>query len=663
MNFDEKKSVLDNVFYKHGKQAADYELCIMSKEDDEVKATKWRKYSTLAFDTEDTKNQWFIQKVNNRTILPNEVVLDLEDPELYENVLAEIDADGLYYEAYKTGSKGYHFHLFFDRDLTEAEKTEIIKKYGCDLQKAGDRCMIALELEDHWKTGNPKELIKKNTGINRLPKQEVKEINMFEEGIGKFTNKLELAKEFYKIQPIIYDRHKIWWLWDFKEFKWTQVDEIDILNKIDDAIEHNTGNTVDSKIKNEIIESLRRIGRKNMPKEPEKTWVQFKDKIVDIKTGEIFEATPEYFMTNPIPWKLGDSEETPTMDKFFGEWVVMEGLQDKTFIDTLYEIICYSSLNHQFLQRLFAFTGEGSNGKGCFCDIIKKFIGIDNICTSELKLLSNNNFETSGLYKKQACFMEEVDSYDMQNTNLLKKLTGENDVRYEFKGKTQFSERSATTCIISTNALPVTPDQSDGFYRRWLIVDFPHKFPVGRDILSEIPEIEFENLALKCINICKKLYENKKFTNEGNIEARKLRYEARSNPLMKFIERDFNENPDDFMILSDFVKMFNTYLKENRLRQMKTKAISKALREEGFAVKGKKAYKDMEERFTTCIYGIKPKEKKEIKIVQDLPDIVLSTGSAVSWTSGTTMTVYEQDANILINGGYAEDTGIGSVWH
>jgi len=43
------------------------------------------------------------------------------------------------------------------------------------------------------------------------------------------------------------------------------------------------------------------------------------------------------------------------------------------------------------------------------------------------------------------------------------------------------------------------------FYRRWTIIDFPNQFTEKKDILKDIPEIEFNNLATKCVVILKNL--------------------------------------------------------------------------------------------------------------------------------------------------------------
>ena len=441
--------------------------------------------------------------------------------------------------------------------------------------------------------------------------EKVQEEHKFDEASAIFE-KLRQAGDFVKVQPLFYDRTKIWWLWNFNKFCYEKVDEIDVLNAVSKSIGLDT---TTSKTRTEILNALQQVGRNHMPRDIKESWVQFKDKIVDVKTGKIIKATPSYFVTNPIPHSIGQSEKTPVIDRLMREWTVMKGLQDESYIRTLLEIVAYSCLQNQFLQRIFALTGIGSNGKGCFTKLLKKFLGEDNVGTTELKLLTTKQFESTALYKKQACFIQEVDSYDMQNTRLLKKLSGEDDIRYEFKGKTPFSEHSVTTVIISTNSLPITPDQSLAYYRRWLIVDFPYIFKVGRDVVSEIPDIEFNNLAKKCIRICKGLYAEKKFTNEGNFEEREERYEARSNPLMKFIEAELTEdNPDSYLIFKEFYDSFLDFLKKNRLRRMSKVKVSKALRSEGFQVKGRHATDlDGNETHTTCVYGLERKSENHIQ--------------------------------------------------
>ena len=341
----------------------------------------------------------------------------------------------------------------------------------------------------------------------------VKGINY--KGKGLFTRRGQI-EEFWKEQPFFYDKSKIFWIWDLKDKKWIRSDEVDFLN----AIQKMQGvETLNSKNKAELVEGFKQIGRQHFPKPIKKEWVQFLDKIYDVQTGENFEATPEYFVTNPIPWKIGESEDTPAIDKLFLEWV---GENDKK---SLYEFIAYNISLDKFMQRIFAFCGGGSNGKGTFIKLNYKFLGEDNCVSSEIKSLSEDKFEPAVLYRKLLCVMGEVSYGDLRNTNQLKKLAGEDKISFQFKGKTPFTDENTATCVCLTNSLPATPDKSLGFYRKWKIEDFPNQFTeISKDLIKEIPEVEFENLAKKSLRILKELYEHRKFNNEGSFEERMDKY-------------------------------------------------------------------------------------------------------------------------------------------
>jgi len=456
-----------------------------------------------------------------------------------------------------------------------------------------------------WKKVKDTERIEME-GLMEEKKQKPKE-RVSRREAAKVFNLEQQTETFNELQPLFYDKAGLWWLWNNDDSFWEVVDDVDILNMIHEA----TGtNIINSKARTEILNSLKQKGRLNIPKPIEKTWIQFKDKIVDILTGKEFIASPAYFVTNPIPWGLGDSEETPEMDKLFKEWVFDPPKQDESYVKTLHEALAYSCSTEQFLQMIVALTGSGSNGKGTFLQVLTKFIGEKNTCSSELKTLAMRNFETSALYKKLLCQIGEVDIYDIKNTNLLKKLTGEDLIRYEFKGKTAFSEYSPTTCIIATNSLPITPDKSIGFYRRWLIIDFPHQFKVKRNVLSRIPDVEFNNLARKVVSILKELYKRGEFTNAGSIEERTSRYEDRSNPVERFIEGFCEDMPDEKIKLQEFTTKLNKVLKNRHLRPMNIRQVSSILREElGYEVGSRRIEENGVGTSARVILNLKFKDK------------------------------------------------------
>ena len=98
-------------------------------------------------------NDKLILEANNRRILKNEIVLDIEDPEEHPKILEQIKKDFEHYSDHKSGSRGYHIHLFFDEDVTPEEKKAVLEHYNTDIVKGNERNLIALENCPHFKTG------------------------------------------------------------------------------------------------------------------------------------------------------------------------------------------------------------------------------------------------------------------------------------------------------------------------------------------------------------------------------------------------------------------------------------------------------------------------------------------------------------------------------
>jgi len=396
-----------------------------------------------------------------------------------------------------------------------------------------------------------------------------------EKVIFSYFGKQDLATQIIDIQKLYYDDCKIWWAWDYKEFRWKIVDETDILNIVNQL---SVANTIKGKEKAEILESLKQCSRLRKPNDAKKTWVQFRDIIVDIETGEEFKVSPHFFVTNPIPYSLHKERyvETPIMDKIFEEWV------GKDYVKTLYEIIAYSLLPSYPINRIFCFIGSGMNGKTCFLNLLRKFIGNTNVCATELDSLLSSRFEITRLHKKLICMMGETNFNEMKKTSILKKLSGGDFIGFEYKNKNPFEDINYAKIIIATNNLPTTTDKTIGFYRRWFIIDFPNQFSEKKDIINDIPKEEFESLAVKSLIILKDLLDKREFYNEGSIELRKKRYEDKSDPLEKFIRKFTEEDANGYIWKFEFEKKLNGWCKENNFRQISEVGIGKKMKEKGY---------------------------------------------------------------------------------
>ena len=395
-------------------------------------------------------------------------------------------------------------------------------------------------------------------------------------GTLKLDNYQDNAEKFHDKQPYFYDKNDIFWIWNKEEYKWDMTDETDIMNKIEQELGF-AGQTINSRVKNSYLESFKRVGRLRIPQEAPKTWVQFKNQIFDITTMEIFQATPQHFICNPIPWIIGEESKTPTIDKLFKEWVGLE------YMDTLYEILAYCCYTDYPIHLIFCLTGTGRNGKTSFQKLLTKFIGLENICSTELDFILKSRFESAKLYKKLVCALGETNFGILQQTSLLKRLCGQDIVGFEFKNKKLFDGYNYAKIIINSNSLPTSEDTSDGFYRRWLIIDFLNEFDEGKDIINIIPEQEYNNLAKKITEKLPILLECGVFNKQGSIDERKNKYILTSNPLDLFIAT-FCEKEDvnAYVRYSELYTNYIKFLNKIKKRQVGHKEFNTALTNAGY---------------------------------------------------------------------------------
>jgi hypothetical protein len=132
-------------------------------------------------------NKNMIEICNQRTVLPDEVVIDLdgnttlENGELRKETEYRLNLRGYTYEVWHSGNKGLHYHLFFpellglpdlQRKYVKAKFLALFKDLKADQQLKSDRVNIQMENAPHRKTFMPKQLLEIKLGRRHsIPKK------------------------------------------------------------------------------------------------------------------------------------------------------------------------------------------------------------------------------------------------------------------------------------------------------------------------------------------------------------------------------------------------------------------------------------------------------------------------------------------------------------
>ena len=365
--------------------------------------------------------------------------------------------------------------------------------------------------------------------------------------------------------------------WKQNCIRYEPVDEIEVLNNFKNYFdEYDRHNIIKSGIKGMVLEAYRQFGREKFHKlrQIPDNCIVFSNAIVYVGTKnpkEILEpenvvddkfiekgyisASFNYFITNPISYEYNPTAvlEYPNLKRIMIEWV------GEKQIDMLIESIAYAMLPNNPFELGFMFKGKGANGKTCCSKLIEKIIGKENCTATNLYNLTESNFGTAQLFKKLVAFIGEADGHRIDKTSILKAITGNDPIPAEFKNKPNFHFKNYATIFINTNTVPQTNDKTDGWYRRWIIIDFPNQFTEHKDIFADIPESEYEALANDCIIRLKKILKQGKLTNEPSIKEKAERYERESNPLFSFFTNNYEitESIDDHIFVYE---LYNDYM-------------------------------------------------------------------------------------------------------
>jgi len=405
---------------------------------------------------------------------------------------------------------------------------------------------------------------------------------------------------------IYYDEFKYWWIWNEKEHKWQETDDTTILNRIDSKIT-DSSNTIENKIKSLMLEALKRQGRKNKPKELDWHWIQFKDRLVNFSTGKTMKAESKYFIANPIPWEIGDSTETPILDKLLDEWLNNDTLEKRS-VDYLKELFAFTIAPKYFLSAVPFIYGHGSDGKSQFIKALVKFIGIDNYTSTTLSYLEKSNFGTYPLRKKLLCTVNELPKNQIDKFTNIKAISGRDPIFMEKKGHDRVTDIVYSKIFLIGNDVPICSDMSDGFTRRIVLMKFPNQFKEGGDIFDNIPEQEFCNLAKWCLTKLKELEISYKLVCDmDDLKTKKEEYKRAANQVIHFMKETgyvITGKMNDKIMVTEWFNEFNRWAEAKDLELLDYKSFKAKVENLGISTENDDYYSGELKTRRLFAYGV-----------------------------------------------------------
>jgi len=316
----------------------------------------------------------------------------------------------------------------------------------------------------------------------------------------------------------------------------------------------------------------------------------FRNKVIDWRAivygGRlaVYDPSPDLMVYHRIPWEIDVDVLTRGLGRSKEELVreVEAELREVTDIFKswvgekwmlLYEIIGYTLLAGEYpLNKAVMLVGEGSNGKSTYLGIVERLLGKDNVVSVKLQSLTNekDRFMVGLLYGKMANIFADLPSEALRNTGLIKVLTGEDPVTADRKFRDPVTFTNYAKMLYSANELPRVYDTTTAFWRRWIVIEFPNRFPPNEEfknrVRNEIPaRYAPKILAYSLLLVAHVVREGRFSFEESEVDYREL-WLRETNSVYAFIkdmlkEDVLVEDPDSRVRTEDLYKLYTEYCK------------------------------------------------------------------------------------------------------
>lgn len=202
-------------------------------------------------------------------------------------------------------------------------------------------------------------------------------------------------------------------------------------------------------------------------------YILFNNGVYDLVERTLKPHSPEYVISNLIPWDYKPNAYSELVDKTLDKLAC----GDKQIRTLLEECIGYCFYRDSKLGKCFVFTGEKNNGKSTFIFMLNTLLGDDNYSSVDITNLARE-LDIASLSNKLANIKDDIaDNYmDGLNVSLFKQVATGNRCRGKFLYNDPFDFYPYATLIFSANSIPRIKDPTGAVTKRMVIVPFNASF-------------------------------------------------------------------------------------------------------------------------------------------------------------------------------------------
>jgi putative DNA primase/helicase len=355
---------------------------------------------------------------------------------------------------------------------------------------------------------------------------------------------------------------------------------------------------------NEVVNHIRRKYPGYLKDfDPQIEWLACKNCMINLKTLETRPHDSEFMATVQIPVIYTgfdiDEPNSKLMSDFY-EWVgdkvvsfpcpfpkimkfMHEVIADED-IETVLDFLAYSLWRAFPFHKYMFFNGSGRNGKGTMLELVKRLLGQENVSGESLERILETRFAAAELYGKLANIDADLSKEALKHIGTLKKLTGGDNIPAERKFERPFSFVNYAKLWFSANEMPITPDETDAFFARLIIVNFPNQFLGDKAdpfLINKLAtDDELSGLLRIVLKRLPKVLTQGIFVPSSTIGENYKKYIESSNPVRAFVETAIRQDSDSSPSKQDVYDSYKRFCTAKKLGVESEQCFNRSLKKE-----------------------------------------------------------------------------------
>ena len=292
--------------------------------------------------------------------------------------------------------------------------------------------------------------------------------------------------------------------------------------------------------------------------------------LINLKNGT-FEISPNGaklrpfdrsdFLTYQLPFEYNPEAKAPLFEAYLNK-VLPDVERQKVLAEYLGFVFIKHGSNRLKEEKALILYGSGANGKSVFFEIVSALLGKANTSNFSLQSLTNDNgYFRAKIANKLVNYASEING--KLESAIFKQLVSGEPVEARLPYGEPFTLGQYAKLIFNCNELPRDVEQTNAFFRRFLIVPFEVTIPPNeqdKQLHTKIIENELSGVFNWVLEGLNRLLEQKSFTDCKAAQQAVDNYRIQSDSVKMFVnENEYKATAENHIKIVDLYHEYKCF--------------------------------------------------------------------------------------------------------